>query len=55
MSEIFEDIEGVEFIVDDLLIWGESDQQHDDCLMQFKNSCSSTAHSPKGEKYQRCE
>jgi len=34
MSEIFEDIKSVEVIVDDLLIWGESDQQHDDRLMQ---------------------
>jgi hypothetical protein len=29
MSEMFEDIDGVEVIVDDLLIWGESESQHD--------------------------
>jgi len=29
MSEMFEDIEGVEVIVDDLLIWGENESQHD--------------------------
>jgi len=34
MSEMFEDIKGVEVVVDDLLIWGESGQQHDDRLMQ---------------------
>ena len=32
MSEMFEDVEGVEVIVDDLLIWGESERQHDICL-----------------------
>ena len=30
MSEIFSGIEGVEVIVDDLLIWGENQQQHDE-------------------------
>ena len=30
MSQMFEDIEGVEIIVDDILIWGENKQQHDD-------------------------
>ena len=34
MSQIFEDIEGVKIIVDDILIWGESEQQHDDWLIQ---------------------
>ena len=34
MSEMFEDIEAIEVVVDDLLIWGESDQQHEDHLMQ---------------------
>ena len=34
MSEIFSGIEGVEVIVDDLLIWGENQQQHDERLKQ---------------------
>ena len=29
MSELFEDIDGVKVIVDDLLIWGQDDDQHD--------------------------
>ena len=29
MSAIFEDIEGVETLVDDLLIWGRTDDEHD--------------------------
>lgn len=29
MSQTFEDLEGVEVIVDDILIWGENEQQHD--------------------------
>ena len=37
MSEIFSGIEGVEVIVDDLLIWGENQQQHDERLRQEKN------------------
>ena len=34
MSEIFCGIEGVEVIVDNLLIWGENQQQHDESLKQ---------------------
>ena len=34
MSEIFNGIEGVEVIVDDLLIWGENKEQHDERLKQ---------------------
>ena len=34
MSEMFHDIEGVEVVVDDLLIWGESEEQHDTRLTQ---------------------
>ena len=34
MFEVFEDIEGIEVVVDDLLIGGESVQQHDSRLMQ---------------------
>jgi len=29
MSEMFGDIEGVEVVVDDILVWGEDEQQHD--------------------------
>ena len=32
MSEMFEDIEGVEVVVDDLLIWGETESEHDERL-----------------------
>ena len=34
MSEIFSGIKGVKVIVDDLLIWGENQQQHDERLRQ---------------------
>jgi len=34
MSEMFEDIEGVEVVVDDILVWGENEQQHDARLSQ---------------------
>ena len=34
MSELFEDIEGVKSIVDDLLIWGKDDAEHDARLKQ---------------------
>ena len=29
MSQMFEDIQGVEVVVDDILVWGENEQQHD--------------------------
>ena len=32
MSDIFEDIEGVEIVVDDLLIWVENETRHDERL-----------------------
>ena len=32
MSEIFQDIEGVEVLVDDILVWTESEEQHDRIL-----------------------
>ncbi len=32
MSQTFEDLEGVEVIVDDILVWGENEQQHDERL-----------------------
>ena len=34
MSEMFEDIEGVEVVVDDILVWGTTEEQHDARLMQ---------------------
>ena len=34
MSDIFEDIEGVEVVVDDLLIWRENEAQHDERLRE---------------------
>ena len=34
MSEMFKDIEGVEVVVDDLLIWGETEEMHDKRLKQ---------------------
>ena len=34
MSEMFEDIEGVEVVVDDVLIWGETEEEHDARLEQ---------------------
>lgn len=37
MSEMFEDIEGVEVIVDDLLIWGETEKQHNTRLRHVWN------------------
>jgi len=37
MSELFEDIEGVKAIVDDLLIWGKDDEEHDARLKQVLN------------------
>ena len=32
MSEMFEDLEGVEVIVDDILVWGKDEEQHDQRL-----------------------
>ena len=29
MSEMFESSEGVEVVVDDIVVWGESEEQHD--------------------------
>ena len=37
MSELFEDVEGVKTVVDDLLIWGENDDKHDARLKQVLN------------------
>ena len=38
MSRMFEDIEGVEVVVDDILVWGENEQQHDSSLNQVLES-----------------
>ena len=37
MSELFEDVEGVKAMVDDLLIWGKDDEEHDARLKQVLN------------------
>ena len=34
MEEEFEDIEGAEIIVDDLVVWGQNDEEHDKRLEQ---------------------
>ena len=34
MAEIFQDIEGCEVIVDDIIIWGEDQTEHDRRLKQ---------------------
>ena len=34
MSEMFEDIEGVEVVIDDLLIWDENEEQHNARLIK---------------------
>ena len=34
MSEMFESIKGMEVVVDDILVWGESEEQHDARLIQ---------------------
>ena len=34
MSDLFADVEGVKVIVDDLLIWGKNDDEHDAKLKQ---------------------
>ena len=39
MSHLFQDIEGVEVIVDDLVVWGENVEQHDERLGQVLDRC----------------
>ena len=34
MTQMFEDLEGVEVVVDDILIWENNEQQHDDRLIR---------------------
>ena len=40
MSEFFEDVEGLKAIVDNLLIWGKDDDEHDARLKQVLNTAS---------------
>lgn len=39
MSNMFQDIEGVEVIVDDLVVWGENVEQHDERLRSVLERC----------------
>lgn len=39
MSHMFQDIDGVEVIVDDLVVWGEDVEQHDERLRQLLDRC----------------
>ena len=34
MTEMFEDIDGVEVVVDDILVWGTSEIEHDSRLIR---------------------
>ena len=34
MTQMFEDLEGVEVVVDDILVWGNNEKQHDDRLIR---------------------
>jgi hypothetical protein len=36
VNEVFSDLPGVECIVDDILVWGENDEQHD-CRVRQMN------------------
>ena len=38
MAQMFEDVEGIEVVVDDILSWGENNQQHDDMLIRVLGS-----------------
>ena len=39
MSHLFDDIEGLDVIVDDLVVWGENTEQHDVGLRQVLDHC----------------
>ena len=39
MSHLFDDIEGLDVIVDDLVVWGENIEQHDVGLRQVLDHC----------------
>ena len=52
MSEMFEDIDGVEVIVDDLPIWGESEEQHNSRLekvLQRAEQCNLKLNKDKSQ------
>ena len=36
LCQMFEGIEGIEIVVDDLLIWGETEEQHDSRQESYK-------------------
>ena len=38
MAQMFEDVEGIKVVVDDILSWGENNQQHDDTLIRVLGS-----------------
>ena len=40
MSELFEDVEGVKAMINDLLIWGKDDDEHDARLKQVLKRAS---------------
>ena len=40
MSELFEDVEGVKAMINDLLIWGKDDDEHDARLNQVLKRAS---------------
>jgi len=42
MSQIFEDIERVEVIVDDVLVWGSDIAEHDQRLQKVPNNATSS-------------
>ncbi|KAH3692792.1 hypothetical protein DPMN_194544 [Dreissena polymorpha] len=37
-TELFQDLDGCESIVDDIIIWGESEKQHDQRLFRVLDS-----------------
>ena len=52
MSEMLQDIEGVEVVVDDLLIWGETEEQHDSRLekvLQRAEQCNLKLNKDKSQ------
>ena len=58
MSEMFEDIEGVEVVVDDLLIWGTTEEEHDTRGIRHKTGESPPARSaaePQVEQRQKSD
>ena len=39
INEAFEDLEGVETDIDDILVWGTNTKEHDECLRKVLNRC----------------